>query len=290
MYSYYETNMFKYRLYRERRMHRKYGLIIENLLDQISENKYRYNEQNNEIENKLFKNKYFTIVFIKRFLSRIKKYSGKDKTLYHREKKYLLNYAWKTKLYESVINFSKFFGEYNTLAILSVIRDKRSLPIFEEYETIFLRKKNTILAYYVLLGYARIGEMERFKETFTYIINHREITSEEMYVGLLISFNGDVSSWQEKVLLHDNINHKIIALKYFMEIRQDKYTMFCLQEIQHLLEYDKIDSEQIQYFILLNQYLETFYPSYNREELMSQVSNLTNKTFLAILESMEVLV
>lgn len=279
-YTIFETRKIKRDEMKERQMHKEYGLKIEKMLDNIIENKIEDNHDILQYRTLAMNNRFFAVMFFKRLTSRIRKYTDSSKTNFFIQRKRLLEFVYDLELYKIVLHYQKFLGIYNTLSILSILRDKRSISIFKENEMIVFRRKNILLGYYVMLGYARMGQIDLFKPVFDKIIDTREISSEEMYVGLLDSCEENVIDWQEDALLHGNINHKIIALLFFTELQDSKYYSFARSELENLNAKSELTEKESEYKNKLQYYLDKqfgttldsiFQKSDNKLEIMERV-------------------
>lgn len=256
LYTVLETHKIQKDEKKERQMHKEYGLKIEKMLDNIIENKIEDNHDILQYRTLAMNNRFFAIMFFKRLTSRIRKYTDSSKTNFFIQRKRLLEFVYDLELYKIVIHYQKELGIYNTLSILSILRDKRSISFFKEYEMIVFKRKNILLGYYVMLGYARMGQLPLFKPIFDKIIDAREISSEEMYVGLLDSCEENVIDWQEDSLLHGNINHKIIALLFFTELQDSKYYSFARSELENLNTKTELTEKENEYKSKLQYYLD----------------------------------
>ncbi|MEG2329712.1 hypothetical protein [Anaerorhabdus sp.] len=255
-YTIFETHKIKKEEKKERLMHKEYGLKIEKMLDNIIENKLVDVQDISQCRRLAMNNRFFASMFLKRLTSRIRKYTNFSNTNFFIQRKRLLEFVHELEIYEIVVRYQKYLGVYNTLSILGILRDKRSIPVFKKYETIVFKSKNILLGYYVMLGYARMGEVELFKPIFDKIIDTREISSEEMYVGLLYSCEENVIDWQEDALLHGNINHKIIALLFFAELKDSKYYAFAKNELENLNLKNELTEKESEYKNKLQFYLD----------------------------------
>lgn len=256
-YTVFETYKIKKEEKKERLMHKEYGLKIEKMLDNIiEENKVIDVQEISQCRRLAMNNRFFAVMFLKRLTSRIRKYTNFSNTNFFIQRKRLLEFVHELEIYEIVLHYQKYLGTYNTLSILGILRDKRSIPIFKKYEPIVFKSKNILLGYYVMLGYARMGEVELFKPIFDKIIDTREISSEEMYVGLLYSCEENVIDWQEDALLHGNISHKIIALLFFAELKDSKYYSFVKKELENLNLKNELTEKENEYKNKIQDYLD----------------------------------
>lgn len=286
IYSYLETLKLKRQVKKEQVARQKYVASINTLINAIIEGESCNQNSYQEMGELLRKNKYFEIVFIKEFVKSIKKYSDPTNNMSYVTRKKLIDYAKEINLYKIVLKLENTFGIYNTLALLSIIRDDNSLFFIEKNEKNFRNSKNLYLGYYVMLGYARLGCLDKFRNLFDYILNQREISSDEMYLGLLKNFEGSVIEWQNESLVRGNLNHKIIALQYFMQLGSNNFVSFSYDELDRLMsKKEYVDTEYV-YFVYLTRYLEKCDNNYKEEQLVDKLNKNGKYVFVSILESL----
>lgn len=247
LYSIVETKLFKMEAAKENKMLKKCGGEVDAFLDTVIHNDTYNMTQALEYANLADKNKYFLKMFIKKLTSKIRDYTDNQKDNTSKERYRILSFTKEFDFYQVVIDHHKTFGQYNTLSILGILRDQRALPFFKKAEALAFKRKSIILGYYVMLGYARLGDNESLNSVFDRIVTKLEVSSEHMYVGLLKSCENDVSTWQEDELFHGNINQRLIALLYFYETNVFKYIEFAKEELASLEKVDVLTTKEMDY-------------------------------------------
>lgn len=268
LYTVLETNKLNRNELKEREMHRQYGLEIEKFLDEVVNSKYYNIDKALQYKKMIKSNKYFAIMFFKRITSRIRKFTDGTKTDCFIQRKKILDFVYDLEFYNLVIEHEKILGEYNVLSILGILRDKRCLPYFEIRKNKTIKQKSIVLGYYVMLGYARMGQIDLFKPIYDIIINTREISSQEMYVGLLLDFEADIVDWQEDMLLNGNVGHKIIAVRYFTELHDLKYVEYVVKELTKFSEKTVINEKENELKDAFLEYIACFKDSIHDKEMI----------------------
>lgn len=135
------------------------------------------------------------------------------------KRKNILKFLHQEKTYLVVIAYKEYFGFYDTLALLGILRDKRCYEFLDYYYLKKQKHKNLYILYNLMLVYGKIGDFKAFKAIFEDVVAAKEISEESMYVRLLRNFEGDradIDSWQRMALVSDNINIQNVAKGYFV--------------------------------------------------------------------------
>lgn len=256
LYSVLETVWIKWDEAREEKMLAKYGDSLDELLHCVESDLPYSKQQVHDYVDLSNKNKYFARIFFKKLTSKIRSCTENQTDYASDSRKRLVSFVKQWEVYKIVINHQKTFGEYNTLSILGILRDQRALPYFKKSEAIAFKRKSILLGYYVMLGYARLGDNTSLKSVFDRIVDNLEVSSEHMYAGLLKSCEEDVRDWQEDALFNGNINHQLIAMMYFYEIDENKYIDFAKQQLAMMSKLENPTTKEMDYQTILNKYCD----------------------------------